>query len=124
MGIKKMLLILIGSLSLALGIIGIFLPVLPTTPFLLLAMACYLKSSKKLYYFILTNKYLGPYVKDYIEGNGIPLKVKWKAILLIWLTIGFSIIFVIDSLLLRIMLFVIASLVSVYIGTRKTAEIK
>lgn len=119
-----MLLILIGSLSLALGIIGIFLPVLPTTPFLLLAMACYLKSSKKLYYFILTNKYLGPYVKDYIEGNGIPLKVKWKAILLIWLTIGFSIIFVIDSLLLRIMLFVIASLVSVYIGTRKTAEIK
>lgn len=114
---------IIGSLSLGLGIIGIFLPVLPTTPFLLLAMACYLRSSKKLYNFILTNKYLGPYVKDYVLGKGIPVKVKWKAIFLAWLTIGFSIIVIIDNIFLRIMLFVIASLVSTYIWTRKTAEI-
>mgnify|MGYP000858277748 CR=1 FL=1 len=120
--IKKILLMVIGSLSLGFGIIGIFLPVLPTTPFLLLALACYLRSNKKLYNFILTNKHLGPYVKDYVSGNGIPMKMKRRAIFILWLTIGFSAVFIVKDILVRIILLIIASMVSFYIWTRKSPE--
>ena len=120
--IKKILLMVIGSLSLGFGIIGIFLPVLPTTPFLLLALACYLRSNKKLYNFILTNKHLGPYVKDYVSGNGIPLRMKRRAIFILWLTIGFSAVFIVKDILVRIILLIIASMVSFYIWTRKSPE--
>lgn len=120
--LKKILLIIIGSISLILGSLGVILPVLPTTPFLLLSLACFIKSSEKLYKFILNNKYLGPYVKDYVRGNGIPIKAKKRAISLIWITIGFSIIFVIDKTILRLMLLTIAATVSLYIWTRQTAK--
>ena len=119
---KKILLIVIGTISLVLGTIGIFLPVLPTTPFLLLSLACYIKSSKKLHGFVLSNKYLAPYVKDYVSGNGIPIKVKKKAIFLIWVTIGFSVVFIIDRIILRIILLAVAITVSTYIWTRDTFE--
>lgn len=121
---KKILLLIIGSISLGLGAIGIILPVLPTTPFLLLSLACFIRSSSKLYNFILSNKYLAPYVEDYISGNGIPVKVKKKAITLIWITIGFSVIFIIDKMILRVMLLMIATTVSTYIWTRDTPEEK
>lgn len=119
---KKILLIIIGSLSLLIGSLGIILPVLPTTPFLLLSLACFMRSSNKLYTFILNNKYLAPYVKDYMNGNGIPKKAKIRAILLIWITIGFSTIFIINKTILRLMLLSIASIVSIYIWTRQTAS--
>ncbi len=119
---KKILLTIIGTISLGLGIIGILLPILPTTPFLLLSLTCYMRSSRKLYNFVLSNKYLGPYVIDYVSGNGIPLKAKKKAIILIWLTIGFSVVFVIDKVFLRLMLITIACIVSTYIWTRSTPE--
>lgn len=121
---KKILLFIIGSISLGLGAIGIVLPVLPTTPFLLLSLACFIRSSNKLYNFILSNKYLAPYVEDYISGNGIPIKVKKKAISLIWITIGFSAIFILDKMLLRLMLLIIATTVSIYIWTRDTPQEK
>lgn len=119
---KRIVIILIGTLSLGLGVLGIFLPVLPTTPFLIVALACYLRSSPKLYHFILHHKYLGPYVKDYVLGKGIPIKAKKKAIFMIWLTISFSVIFILDQLILRALLLVIASCVSVYIWTRKSLK--
>ncbi|KJS21654.1 MAG: membrane protein [Clostridiaceae bacterium BRH_c20a] len=119
---KKILLTIIGTISLGLGIVGIILPIFPTTPFLLLSLYCYVRSSRKLYNFVLANKYLTCYVKDYISGNGIPMNAKKKAIFLIWLTIGFSIIFVVDKLSLRIILLIIASFVSTYIWTRTTPE--
>lgn len=120
--LKKILLMIIGTISLAIGIVGIILPVLPTTPFLLLSLYCYLKSSKRLYNFILSNKYLAPYVKDYISGKGIPLGAKKKAIFLIWLTMSLSIIFIVDKLFLRVILVIIACLVSAYIWTRPTLQ--
>ena len=120
----KILLLIIGHISLGLGILGIFLPLLPTTPFLLLSLACFAKSSDKLHDFILNNNYLAPYVKDFMKGEGIPKNVKIKAISLIWLSIGFTVTFVIDKTILRIMLLTIASIVSVYIYTRETANKK
>lgn len=105
-----------------LGGLGILLPILPTTPFLLLSLACFVKSSDKLYSFILNNKYLAPYVKDYLNGNGIPFKTKIRAILLIWITIGFSVIFILDNTIIRLMLLSIASIVSIYIWTRQLPD--
>jgi uncharacterized membrane protein YbaN (DUF454 family) len=118
----KVLCLIIGSITLILGAIGIFMPVLPTTPFLLLSLACFLKSSKKMYNFVLNNKYLGPYVKDYVSGDGIPLVMKKRAIALVWITISFSALVVIDKVQLKLLLFTIAILVSSYIWTRKTKE--
>lgn len=118
---KKIILLIIGVITMSLGFVGIFLPVFPTTPFLLVALACFVNSSTKMHRFILENKYLGPYVKDYTSGNGIPMKAKWRAVSLIWITIGFSAIFVLDKWSLRILILSIATLVSIYIFTRKTA---
>ena len=66
----------IGWLSVALGVIGIFLPVLPTTPFLLLAAACFARSSPRFYQWLVEHPRLGPWIRDYLDGNGIPLKIK------------------------------------------------
>lgn len=120
--LKKVLLIIIGTISLIFGIIGIIMPVLPTTPFLLLSMACYTKSSDRMYSFIIKNTYLAPYVEYYIDGKGIPAKEKKKAIALIWITIGISIIFFIDLQIVKILLLAIAISVSTYIWTRPFAN--
>ena len=118
-GMKKIILIILGTVSLGLGIVGVVLPMLPTTPFLLLSLACFMRSSRKLYEFILLNKYLGPYVKDYVSGKGIPIHAKKKAILLILITIGFSILVVVDKLFIKFLLLIIAGSVSAYIWTRE-----
>lgn len=120
--VKRISLITVGGVSLILGSLGVVIPLLPTTPFLLLSLACFSKSSTRLYNFIMNNKYLAPYVKDYMEGRGIPKHVKIKAIAAKWFGMGFVIIVVVDDIILRIMLLTIASLVSVYIYTRETPE--
>ncbi|NLO20223.1 MAG: DUF454 domain-containing protein, partial [Ignavibacteria bacterium] len=69
---KKFLLIIAGSFSLILGLIGIVIPILPTTPFLLLSAACFFKSSDKLYNKLISSKYLGSYIKNYREKKSVP----------------------------------------------------
>lgn len=97
--IVKMLLIAVGTVSLVLGAIGVFLPILPTTPFLLLTAACYCRSSERLYHWLLNNKWFGEYIRNYKEGRGIPLKTKIFALTLLWATIGFSTVFMLHRLL-------------------------
>ena len=70
------LLIIAGTFFVFIGTIGIFLPILPTTPFLLLAAACYARSSKRFYTWLLNNKLFGKFIRNYREGKGVPLKVK------------------------------------------------
>jgi uncharacterized membrane protein YbaN (DUF454 family) len=120
--IIKVVLIIVGIISMSLGVMGIFLPVLPTTPFLLLAAACFIRSSEKLYNFLIQNKYFGKYIKDYREGKGIPKRTKVLAIGLLWISIGASLTFVITKLFLRIILAVVAILVTVHIARIKTKE--
>ena len=67
---KKWTLILVGSLSIGLAFLGIFLPLLPTTPFLLLAAACYLRSSDRFYHWLIYHKWFGNYIRNYREGRG------------------------------------------------------
>jgi len=116
----RWILIVSGTIFVGLGIIGIFLPILPTTPFLLLAAACYARSSKKFYYWLITNKWFGAYIKNYQEGKGIPLKVKIFTISLLLITILFSIFYIITYVLVNIVLIIIAIGVSLHIITIKT----
>jgi uncharacterized protein len=117
--IIRYILIAAGSIFLATGILGIFVPVLPTTPFLLLAAACYLRSSRIFYNWLMNNKYLGTYIRNYIEGRGMPLPVKIYTIVFLWITIGISI-FLSEILILDIALVIIAISVTVHILVIKT----
>ena len=107
---------LIGGLVFtSLGIIGIILPILPTTPFLLLAAACFAIGSERLYNWLLNNKILGLYIRNYKDGKGMPIKLKIFTISLLWITIIISILFFIDILLVEIILLIIAVAVSIHI---------
>ena len=112
---KRRLLIGAGTLCTGLGIIGIFIPILPTTPFLLLAAACYMRSSERFYQWLINNRIFGAYVRNYIEGRGMPVRIKIFTILLLWLTIGLSITFGVQNIVIRIVLICIAIGVTVHI---------
>lgn len=111
----KWLLVAAGFLFVGLGVVGIFLPLLPTTPFLLLAAACFAHSSERFYRWLLNNKWFGPYVRGYREGRGIPAKVKIFTIALLWVAILSSAAFVVSNLIVRVILVVIAVGVTVHI---------
>ena len=117
--VARYVLLVIGWLRVTLGIIGIFLPVLPTTPFLLLAAACFVRSSRRFYDWLVTHPRLGPWFRDYLEGNGIPLKGKVYAIATMWLSIGISC-WLVPMFWARIGMLTSATLVSVYILRMKT----
>ena len=116
----KLILITAGTIFVGLGIVGIFLPILPTTPFLLLAAACYARSSKRFYDWLLDNKWFGAYIKNYREGRGVPLKVKVFTVSLLWITILFSVFFVVSDFWIKIILIVISIGVTIHILTIKT----
>ena len=85
---KKILYITIGIICIVLGAIGIVTPILPTTPFLLLATYLFAKSSPKMHELLLKNKVFGKYLSNYFEGKPIPLKQKIYSILFLWLGLG------------------------------------
>lgn len=116
----KALLIILGSISLALGVIGIFVPLLPTTPLLLLAAALYFRSSPKLYNWLLNHPRLGTYIRNFREHRAIPLRVKIVSVSLVWLTIGYCIIAVVEPLWLRIALALLAMAITIHILSFKT----
>ena len=116
----RIILIIFGTTFFGIGIIGIFVPILPTTPFLLLAAACYVRSSDKFYNRLIKNKVFGAYIKNYREGKGIPLKVKILAIAFLWITILVSAFFFINIFWIRILLILIAVGVTIHILTIKT----
>ena len=122
--VKRKLLIGAGTLSTGLGIIGVFVPILPTTPFLLLAAACYMRSSERFYQWLIHNRVFGVYVRNYIEGKGMPIKIKIFTILLLWLTIGLSITFGVQNIVIRIVLICIAIGVTVHVGLIKKRKVE
>jgi uncharacterized protein len=116
---KRIFLITAGSLSLVLGVLGIFLPLLPTTPFLLLAGACYVRSSDKLYQWLIKHKQLGPFITSWKQGKGIPVKVKSMSIIFIWISTIFSATFV-PIFVLKIFFFIPALFFTWLILKQKT----
>lgn len=93
-----------GTISLALGIIGIFVPGLPTTPFVLLSAALYAKSSEKLYNWLLDNKFLGPRIKNYQRQKGVTLKGKYRIIALMLSMVLISSLLILKILVLKIII--------------------
>ncbi len=120
--VHRVVLIITGTFFVGLGVLGIFLPLLPTTPFLLLAAACYVRSSKRFYNWLLNNKWFGNYIKNYQDGKGIPLKVKVLSISLLWVTIIFSAVFIVHNFFVRIILILIAIGVTIHILSIRTLK--
>lgn len=114
-------LMIVGSVSLVLGVVGIFLPVLPTTPFFLLSAACYVRSSDKAYQRLISNPHVGRYIAEYRENGTIPLRMKVIAILMLFSGILFTSIYFTDSTFVRVVLGVVAVSVATFIATRKSS---
>ena len=113
--LRRLLWNIAGTVFLGLGLIGIALPVMPTTPFLLLAAACYLNGSAKMYEWMTRNKLFGQYLRDYMEGRGIPLRAKVASISFLWLAISASILLVVNDLVIRAILLVVGASVTIHI---------
>lgn len=118
---KKLFFIIIGSLSLILGITGIFLPVLPTTPFLLLSAALFARSSDRLYLWLINHKIFGEYIRNFREDKAITLQGKIISISTLWLFMLYSIFYIVsEKWYIQVLLGSIALGVSVYILSFKT----
>lgn len=116
----KIILAALGLLSLGLAILGIFLPVLPTTPLLLLAAALFFRSSPRLYDWLLEHPKLGPYIKNFREHKAIPLKIKVLSVSLVWLTLLNCAIFVADHWAFRLFFILLAAAITAHILHYKT----
>ncbi len=117
--IKKYLLIILGTISLILGAIGIFIPVLPTTPFLLLTSYCYIRSSKRLYNWLINHKVFGKYIYDYLVHKAVKKSAKITAISILWISLGISM-YIIQNIHLTFLLIFIGIAVTIHILYLKT----
>lgn len=109
-----------GTACVAMGVVGMFLPVLPTTPFLLLAAACYARSSRRFHDRLTTNRWCGAYIRNYREKRGMSRRHKSLTLLLLWLTIGLSAVFGVSLWWARIALLGIAMAVTVHLWRIRT----
>ncbi len=114
-GVKRVIYLVIGTLALFLGALGIFLPVLPTTPFVILAAACYLRSSKRMHAWILQSRLFGETIENFQAGRGLKRDTKIRALVLMWATISISAFFFVDQLIFRVAMFLVAAGVTVYL---------
>ena len=114
-GLLKVLLIAGGTLCVALGVIGIFLPLMPTTVFLLLAAACYARSSPRFYQRLLNHRFLGAYIRNSREGRGMKRRDKVVTLGLLWIGIGATMIWTADSWWLRTILAGVAIGVTIHV---------
>ncbi|MFT7260796.1 MAG: uncharacterized membrane protein YbaN (DUF454 family) [Glaciecola sp.] len=118
----KIFLLFVGGLSVVLGVIGIFLPVMPTTPFLLLAAACFMRTSPKFYNWLVGHPRLGKYLVYYLEGKGIPLKAKVYTIATMAISMSVTCYFV-PITAVRILLPLVGVLVALYIVRQPTLDL-
>lgn len=116
----KILLTILGILSLCLGILGAFLPILPTTPLLLLSAALFLRGNRRLYDWLLNHPRLGTYIRNFTENKAIPLRVKAVSISLLWITLLNCAVFVADHWALRLLFIALAAAVTIHILSYKT----
>ena len=111
----------VGFISTGLAILGIFMPLVPTVPLLLLAAACFARSSERFHYWLLNHQKLGPMINGYLNGQGIPLRAKITAIGLIWLSISISV-FIVNPFWLEFLLVIIGFSVTLYLLSLSTSQ--
>jgi len=116
--IIKALWVIAGSVFVVLGAFGVILPGLPTTPFLILAAACYIRSSQRLYDWLIANKTFGPYLRDYREGKGIPKRAKKIALVMMTIFVGYAVLFALDDLFVRIVVLILGMIGFFYVAYR------
>lgn len=118
----KILLTILGLISLGLAILGIFLPVLPTTPLLLLAAILFLRGNERLYHWLMYHPRFGPYITNFLKHKAIPLRVKTVSLTTLWLTLLYCALFVAEHWAFRLFFILIAVGVSVHILSYKTLK--
>lgn len=116
---RKLFFNTLGTIFVGIGIAGIFLPLLPATPFLLLASACYVRGSERLHAWLMNHRLMGPYLRNFKEHRAMPMGAKLGTIAVLWISIGFSVAAV-DQLGVRVTLIVIASCTTAYILRMRT----
>lgn len=104
-----------GLLATVLAVLGIFLPLLPTVPLLLLAAACFARSSERFHGWLLGHPQLGPLIRDYLAGQGMPLRAKIVALTMIWISIPVSVLLFIPLLWVKVLLIGIGLAITVYL---------
>lgn len=124
MDIRKATLIFFGTVCVGLGVLGIFLPLMPTTVFLLMAAYCYSRSSDKFHDWLVSNRWLGRYIKNYKSGQGISVRQKVSTIAILWASIGFSIWLVAAAFWPTLFLAAVALGVTIHLLWIKTAPAK
>lgn len=117
--VKQYLFILLGSVSLVIGVVGIFLPILPTTPLLLLAAFCYLRSSKRLYNWLINHKVFGAYIYNYTTYKAVTKKTKVCTLIFLWLSLIISMLMV-SNIYITLVLLAVGTGVSIHVMTLKT----
>lgn len=117
----KFLLNVIGSIAVILAILGVFLPLLPTTPFLLLASACYVRGSERMHRWLLHNRFFGEYLRNIEHKRGMPLRGKVITLIVLWVSMSYSI-YIVNALFVKVVLIAIAAGVTIMILRMKTLE--
>ena len=110
---------IIGTVSLFFGFIGVLLPIIPTTPFVLLSAACYYKGSERLHEWPSGNEVFGPMIRDYEEHGGMRKATKMKALTIMWVAVLASTLLILDTLTMRALILLIAA-----IGTASMLRVK
>ena len=118
----NVILSILGCVALGLGVLGAFVPVLPTTPFLLLSAALFLRGNKRLYEWLLNHPKLGTYISNFMVHKAIPLRVKIVSISALWITLLYCTVFATSILALRIGFMAIAVAVTIHILSYKTLK--
>ncbi len=120
--IIRFILYLSGFLFLGLGILGVFLPILPTTPFLLLAASVFMHTNKNIYVWMFNNPWFGKQFKNYVKNKSVSKTVKISSIIILIATMAYSIVFVVENLWIRIIMIIILIAVSAHIFKLKTID--
>ena len=117
--LMKALLIACGTLCVGLGILGIFLPLMPTTVFLLLAAACYARSSERFHRRLVEHPWLGPYIR---QGRGMTTRQKAITVTILWLSLGATMIWTARAPWSRALLVLIGTGVTLHVSRLRSFE--
>lgn len=118
----RSLLVAAGVICVGLGIAGVFVPLLPTTPFLLLAAACFIRSSERFYRWLTTNRWMGSYIRNYMEHRATTRATKVGSITMLWCCLGLAGAFFTESWVVRSLLLIIGVGVTVHLTSLKTVR--
>jgi len=120
--VRSSILLVCGWTSLGLGVVGLAVPILPTVPFVLLAAACFLRSSERCHRWLVTHPVFGRHIADYEAGRGIARRAKIVALATLWASVLLSVVLFVPLLAADVAMLVVAAAVTIYIVRLPTAD--